>query len=139
MSKKVLIAGVLVVLAIAALFWVMGGQGQSDVTETSTEQEAANEEAGEVHEITIAGGNYYYTVEEIRVKKGDTVKITFSSEEGYHDLSLDEFNVATERYRPGEGEETIEFVADEAGEFEYYCSVGQHRELGQVGKLIVEE
>jgi len=32
----------------------------------------------------------------------------------------------------------VEFTADTPGEFEYYCSVGQHRANGQVGKLIVE-
>ncbi|MDX1535976.1 MAG: cupredoxin domain-containing protein [Candidatus Spechtbacterales bacterium] len=139
MSKKLLLGIGALVLVVALVWVVMGGdnsQPQVDNTNTETEQE---ETAGEVHELTIAGGNYYYTTDEIRVKKGDTVRITFSSEEGFHDLVLDEFDVATERYRPGEGEETVEFVADQAGEFEYYCSVGDHREKGQVGTLIVEE
>src|SRR3989344_2957339 len=34
---------------------------------------------------------------------------------------------------------TVEFTVDALGEFEYYCSVGQHRQNGQVGTLIAEE
>jgi len=32
----------------------------------------------------------------------------------------------------------VTFVADKAGEYEFYCSVGQHRANGMVGKLIVK-
>ncbi|MEX2144846.1 MAG: plastocyanin/azurin family copper-binding protein [Candidatus Spechtbacterales bacterium] len=132
--KKIILGAVIIAVSVALGLFLTSGE-KSATTNTTDEKE----QTGEVHEFVIYGGNYYYTVEEIRVKKGDTVKITFSSEEGFHDFVLDEFNVATQRYRPGEGEETVEFVADQAGEFEYYCSVGEHRQLGQVGTLIVEE
>jgi len=33
---------------------------------------------------------------------------------------------------------SVTFVADKTGTFEYYCSVGNHRAQGMVGKLIVE-
>ena len=50
---------------------------------------------------------------------------------------VDEFGAATEKIREG-GFSTITFVADEAGLYEYYCSVGQHRAAGMIGKLMVE-
>lgn len=34
---------------------------------------------------------------------------------------------------------SVTFVADETGTFEYYCSVGNHRGQGMIGKLIVED
>ena len=34
-------------------------------------------------------------------------------------------------------EQTITFVADKTGGFEFYCSVGNHRAMGMVGTLIV--
>lgn len=34
---------------------------------------------------------------------------------------------------------SVEFVADQVGNFEYYCSVGQHRANGMVGTLTVTE
>ena len=85
----------------------------------------------------IDGTNFAFSIKEIKVKKGDTIKIVFSSKEGFHDWVVDEFDVATEKITTGNTTE-VEFVADQKGEFEYYCSVGNHRQLGMVGKLIVE-
>ena len=127
--KKVIIVVGIVLVAAGLTFWLTGDQEQN-----GTE----NELTGEVKEFEIKGGNYYFTTDEMRVNKGDVVRVTFSSEDGFHDFVLDEFGVATNRYRPEDEGETIEFVADKTGEFEYYCSVGDHREKGQVGKLIVE-
>ncbi len=57
--------------------------------------------------------------------------------QGFHDLVIDEFNARTAQLQTGQSE-IIEFVADQSGEFEYYCSIGSHRAMGMVGKLIVE-
>ena len=58
--------------------------------------------------------------------------------EGFHNFTVDEFNARTRQINAGETD-TIQFTADKAGTFEYYCNVGNHREMGMVGKLIVEE
>lgn len=87
--------------------------------------------------VELAGFNYGYSVEEIRVKQGDLVKIVLTSTDGFHDWVVDEFAAATQKVNTG-GVTEVEFVASEAGTFEYYCSVGQHRALGMVGQLIVE-
>lgn len=90
-----------------------------------------------IKEFTVSGKSFSFTPAEIRVKKGDTVRITFTNENGMHDWRLDEFEAATKVIKAGE-EETIEFVAVKTGTFEYYCSVGEHRARGMVGKFIVE-
>ena len=87
--------------------------------------------------FTVTGSNFSFDVKEMKVKKGDTVKVTFKNAEGMHDWKVDEFSAATEQIGAGK-EETVTFVADKVGTFEYYCSVGQHRKNGMVGKLIVE-
>lgn len=87
--------------------------------------------------VEMVGTNYAYDVTEVRVQKGDTVTINFTSAEGFHDVVIDEFNVASDRVREGETTR-VTFVADETGTFEYYCSVGNHRAQGMVGTLIVE-
>lgn len=91
-----------------------------------------------VKTVSIEGGSFYFKPNEIRVKKGETVKITLSSVDMMHDFVIDELNVKSPIAKSGETS-TVEFVANEVGTFEYYCSVGQHRSMGQVGKLIVEE
>lgn len=74
---------------------------------------------------------------ELRVKEGDTVVINFTSDQGFHDWVLDEFNAATSQVK-AKGSTSVTFVAEKKGIFEYYCSVGQHRANGMAGKLIVE-
>lgn len=92
---------------------------------------------GEVKQFTVQAMNFGYDVKEIKVKKGDTVKIHFVNKEGFHDLRLDEFSIATSKINGGQVED-VSFTASKTGTFEYYCSVGQHRAMGMVGKLIVE-
>lgn len=93
--------------------------------------------AGAVKEFTVNGSNFKFMPAEIRVKQGDTVRITFKNDGGTHDFRLDEFQVATKVIQGGQ-QETVEFVADTTGQFEYYCGVGQHRQMGMKGTLIVE-
>ena len=99
--------------------------------------DTAPEAGGEVQTFQVSGVNYSFDPEEIRVSEGDTVTIELTSDEGFHDWVVDEFDAATERVNAGETT-SVTFVADQAGTYEYYCSVGNHRELGMVGTLIVE-
>lgn len=87
--------------------------------------------------FTVEGGNFYFKPNEIKVKKGDKVKITFTNAQGFHDFVIDEFNVKTNRVNGG-NTTTAEFIVDKTGTFEYYCSVGKHREMGMKGNLLVE-
>lgn len=91
----------------------------------------------DVKTFNVEGGMFYFNPKEIRVKKGNTVKIVFTNKEGFHDWGIDEFNARTAQIAAGKTE-TIQFVADKAGTFEYYCSVGNHRAQGMKGNLIVE-
>ncbi len=87
--------------------------------------------------FTINGNNFAFDVKTMEVSKGDKVKIIFKNTSGKHDWKIDEFNAATKILNGGE-EETIEFIADKTGSFEYYCSVGSHRAMGMKGNLIVK-
>jgi plastocyanin len=103
--------------------------------------EVVVEEVAEVvpalKEFSLVGTNWEFDVKEIRVNEGDTVKIQFKSESGFHDWVIDEFNAATDQVNSG-GTSSVEFIAGTAGTYEYYCSVGNHRQRGMVGTLIVE-
>jgi len=90
-----------------------------------------------VKEFTVIGSNFAFAPNELKVKKGDTVKITFKNSGGMHDFVLDEFKAKTDIIKSGEQAE-VTFIADKAGSFEYYCSVGNHRAMGMKGTLIVE-
>lgn len=88
--------------------------------------------------IEVSGQNYSFTPNVITVSKGEVVTIDFYSSQGYHDFMIDEFDASTKKVNTG-GTTSVTFVADKAGEFEFYCSVGNHRAQGMVGKLIVKD
>jgi nitrosocyanin len=88
--------------------------------------------------IEVEAGSFYYKPNAITVKKGQKVKIVMHSVSMMHDFNIDELNVKMPIIKNGDTG-TIEFTPDQVGTFEYYCSVGQHRKMGQIGTLTVEE
>jgi len=88
--------------------------------------------------FTVIAGNFFYVPNQIKVKKGDNVKIIFQNSGGTHNFNMDEFNVKTKTIKTGETD-TVEFVADKVGTFKYYCAIGSHRKMGQEGNFVVEE
>jgi nitrosocyanin len=112
-----------------------------DMTGTTASSSATSTATGSVSStvktFTVEGGNFYFAPKTLTVNKGDTVTITFKNSGGIHDFKIDEFNVATARISGGQSQ-TVTFVADKAGSFEYYCSVGTHRQMGMVGTLTVK-
>lgn len=77
----------------------------------------------------------YFSLKELVVNKGDRVRIKVTNTAGSHDFVLDEYNLNQET--PLNEQQTIEFTADKAGEFVYYCSRPGHRASGQWGTLKV--
>jgi plastocyanin len=94
-------------------------------------------EFSELKEFTVNGNDFTFSLNEIRVNEGDTVRINFINTAGVHDWRLEGYNVGTKVLQSGQME-IVEFVADRKGTFEYFCSVGSHRALGMKGNLIVE-
>jgi plastocyanin len=110
-------------------------------TGTTSNTGATNTGTGTVAPVAktfnVVGSSFSFDVKEMRVKQGDTVTVNFRNADGLHDWVIDEFNARTDRINAG-GTDTVTFVASKKGTFEYYCSVGNHRAMGMVGKLIVE-
>lgn len=88
-------------------------------------------------EFLIENEGVDYTVKEMKVNTYDRVKVTFRVNRGRHTWTIKQFNVFTRELGPGE-RETVEFVADRPGIYEYYCSVGDHKNLGMSGRLVVK-
>lgn len=97
---------------------------------------AANVKTTEIKMFTVTASNFKFSPTTMTVNKGDRVRITLKNTEGTHDLRIDEFSVNTGILNASQ-EKAIEFVADKAGSFEYYCSVGSHRQMGMKGTLTV--
>lgn len=93
------------------------------------------DEAG-VKVFNVSGANFRFDPATITVNKGDKVRIIFKALDMQHDLDITELGVDSPVTVAGETSE-FQFTAGTAGEFEYFCSVGQHRKNGMVGKLVV--
>ncbi|MDQ3099319.1 MAG: cupredoxin domain-containing protein [bacterium] len=98
---------------------------------------ATDSAQGEVTTIDVEAGSFYYKPAEMTIKKGEKVKIVLKSVDMMHDFNIEELGVKVPIAKSGETS-TAEFTATKTGTFEYYCSVGTHREKGQVGKITVE-
>jgi nitrosocyanin len=92
---------------------------------------------GAVKHFTVTGSSFKFAPSTLTVNKGDKVQITFQNSSGIHDFVIDEFNVESTRISEGQTD-TVEFTADKAGSFKYYCSVGNHRQMGMEGTLVVQ-
>lgn len=106
-------------------------------SQKTTPPESQKVESRNVKEFTIDGSNFQFSQKIITVSKGDNVKITFRDDDGTHNLVLSGYNLATNTLRGG-GQDSIEFVADKTGTFDYFCSVANHRDLGMNGTLVVQ-
>lgn len=106
-------------------------------TSPATDEGSMQTNTANTKKFTVEGSNFKFVPATLKVKKGDNVEITFKNTGGTHDFMIDEFSVATNKIADGE-EETVTFVADKTGKFNYYCSVGNHRAMGMQGVLTVE-
>ncbi|MFA6251533.1 MAG: cupredoxin domain-containing protein [Candidatus Paceibacterota bacterium] len=151
MKKILIVVGVLVLVIVIVVILVQKNKagdlkGFVDTNSlpieapSSNQQELTNLENSTTQNkvsFAINGGNFYFKPNIITAKQGDVISVTFKNDDGFHDFVIDEFNVKTQTLKSG-GEETITFTVDKKGSFEFYCSVGSHRQMGMKGTLIVE-
>lgn len=138
-----IIAGAVIVIAVIAFFVLRGDKAAAPAPMQASEKQSTSMTAqqGDVKEFTMT--SYYdekgkwFSLKEMTVKKGDKVRVKVTNTKGTHDFAIDAYGI--KKMTPLNEEVVVEFTADKAGEFEYYCSVPGHRQGGQVGKLIVTE
>lgn len=128
-----LITGFIIIIVVVLLGWMyLSKPGQLYQTQPQPMTTQTS-----VKKFTVVGTPFKFEPAEIRVKQGDRVRITFKNEEGFHNLTIKDFNVATKSIQKGE-QDLVEFTADKTGTFEYFCSVDAHKDKGMVGNLVVE-
>ena len=125
---------------ILAIVFVAGCTGTGNVNSKADPTPAT---AGPIKEflmdsfVTFADGKPHpqFSLKDITVNKGDTVRLMVNTKSGTHNINIDELNVHDET--PTGKVTTAEFVADKAGDFVYYCSMPGHRQNGHWGTLHV--
>lgn len=115
--------------------------------ENVTTNELTAPVAGEVIDKSVEGAvdyaldlsNFNFSPALIEASPGETITVKISSVQGFHDFVIDELDARSKQINVGQEEIiTITIPEDASGEvYEFYCSVGNHREQGMVGVLRV--
>lgn len=113
MSNKIIIGVVVIVVLVAAGFFIF--------KPSKTALEESVQVTGETKEFTMEAFQFGFEPSVIEVNKGDRVKITATSRDVPHGFAILELGVR-ETINPGEVT-NIEFAADKAGTFSFFCSV----------------
>jgi plastocyanin len=90
-----------------------------------------------VKNFTVAEHSFAISPATITVNRGDSVQITVISNDIGHDFCIEGYNVCSSIVSSGQST-TLNFVANQAGTFAYYCNIDGHRQLGMQGQLIVQ-
>ena len=116
--NKLIIAGIIIIFIIAGIF----------VTKSFTGNMIKDSER---REFTINASRFVYEPDTITVNKGDKVRINIENTDTLHGIRIPEFNVKDNK--------RVEFIADKAGEFTWYCTnMCGAGHMQMQGKLIVK-
>lgn len=115
------------IITFAILAVAMTSQAAETATQTT-----------EVHEISVTAKKYEFTPNPLHVKKGEHVKLVITAPDHDHGFKLEAFKI-NQKIKKGTTE-TVEFVADQPGEFPFQCSDFCGFGHGKMkGSLVVEE
>ena len=89
--------------------------------------------------LTVDSFDFGYSSTNLSAKVGQEVTITLTnSGSGSHNFVIDALNVNSGVISGGQST-TFTFTPQEAGTFEFYCSIGSHKQMGMLGSLVVSE
>ena len=104
---------------------------------TSTEENITDKYQSE---IIIEASEFKFEPNIFRVKEGQKVKLIIKNKGKIpHNLKIEKENVIFQTSLIAPNEETIlEFTAPPKGEYDFYCTLDDHKLRGMFGKMIVE-
>lgn len=111
-----------VLMLIALIVIILAGVGYRTFFLSAKDRPV---DTGNVKSITvrIPKNTWAFEPDQIEVKRGDTVKLTFINEDDYdHGVGIDAYGVA-QRIPARATLEIPSFVATKSGDFQFYCSV----------------
>jgi nitrite reductase (NO-forming) len=131
---KKLLTGILLILTCSVL---LAGCTPAKNTNVADTNGTSDENIQADFEVTAS--HLKFTPNVIEVEAGQTVTVRITSQDEMHDFVIDELDVNSGFIGAGDSVVVeITAPADASGqEFEFYCSVSNHRALGMIGTLKV--
>lgn len=108
-------------------------------TNTTTSTSPINSDSNvSVVDYIIEMDEYSYSPALIQIESGETIQVKLTNKGNMlHNFVIDELNVDSGLLSSGK-EKTITITGGSAGSYPFYCSVGNHRQLGMEGNFIVK-
>jgi plastocyanin len=153
----ILIGAIAAVLIASELSDDDSNDTTSETTEETPEDEFADEDANNPgngivsqpqftqpeetinnsYDITMS--NFTFSPNIIEASPGETITISLTSLGGTHDFVIDELDVQSLLLGSNESQDLTITIPDNASgmTYQFYCSVGNHREMGMVGEIMV--
>lgn len=126
-------------VSVIAILLLAGCDSTPNTPETPTPAAPSNPPAEppvtQVRQISMETGNFYFKPNSLTVKVNQPVKINFTNS-GTHNFSLDAFGISQNMQG---STSSVTFTPNKTGTFQFFCNVGKHASMGQVGTLIVTE
>jgi len=138
-SKNMFLFGVGLIALIGVLIIIFSSGGSNLVNSNSgnSSNEIVANSNGEIKEFNIIANKFEFIPGTITVNEGDEVILHIESIDVEHGIAIPQFGVS--QILPVGQNITVEFVADKAGIYTFYCNVYcglEHRSM--TGSLIVQ-
>ena len=111
------------------------------VADEPTTDEPVTDEPATVEPVnySVDAFDFGYSSSSLNAKVGQEVTVTLNNTgTGSHNFVIDALSVNSGVISGGETT-TFTFTPDQAGSFEFYCSIGSHKNMGMLGTLVVSE
>ena len=138
MNKNTVFGLLVVIILLFGGYYFYNSQQKVQVPQEETIIENKQVEITEAREIVVEGNEFKFSPTSITVEKGEKINLVFKNIGKFpHNFIVDELGITSKTINGGE-EDSVEFVSEETGTFAMYCGVGNHRQQGMEGKVVVE-
>ena len=108
-------------------------------TTDDTQEPAADDVVVEPVNYSVDAFDFGYSSSTLNAKVGQQVTVTLNNTgTGSHNFVIDALSVNSGVISGGEST-TFTFTPSQSGTFEFYCSIGSHKNMGMLGSLVVSE
>ena len=136
MKKIYIILIPIILLIVCILIFTIFSKNKNDIYSTSITDINGNKD---IVQYAIDMNNYSFSPSLIIAQPGKDLKIKITNKNGIHNFKIDKFNFDSGNLSAGESKIfIISIPSDASGLYEFYCSVGNHKEMGMIGKLEVK-
>lgn len=86
--------------------------------------------------VKVEATKHRFTPDSLTFRTGVPITVVLSSLDGSHSFAVEHLDVRSDEADSGESA-VVEFVANEPGQYEFYCAHGDHREKRMTGQLTI--